>query len=51
MQRYGLDSAHSYTAPSLVSLAALKMSDVELDLFPDMNIHFSLRREYAEAYQ
>ena len=40
MQRYGLDSAHSYTAPSLASIPALKMSDVELDLFPDMNIHF-----------
>ena len=38
MQHLGLDQAHNYTAPGLPWKAVLKMSDVELDLFTDMNM-------------
>ena len=39
MQNYGLDAAHSYTAPGLAWQAALKMTEVELDLFTDPDMH------------
>ena len=37
LQHYGLDPAHNYTSPSLSWQAALKMTDVELDLLTDID--------------
>ena len=39
LQYYGVDLAHNYTSPGLSQQAALKMMDVELDLFTDIDKH------------
>ena len=39
LQHYGLYPAHNYTSPSLSWQAALKMTDVELDLVTNINQH------------
>ena len=39
MQHYDLDPAHFYTAPGLSWQAALKMTDVELELLTDIDQH------------
>ena len=39
LQHYRLDPAHNYTYPGLSWQAALKMTDVELDLFTDIDQH------------
>ena len=39
MSNYGIDPAHSFTSPGSVWQAALKMSDVHLDLFTDIDMH------------
>ena len=39
LQHYGLDPAHNYTFPGLSWQAALKMTDVELDLLTDIDQH------------
>ena len=44
MSNYGLDPAHSFTSPGLAWHAALKMSDVQLDLFTDIDIHLFFER-------
>ncbi|GBN96254.1 hypothetical protein AVEN_38661-1 [Araneus ventricosus] len=36
---YQLDAAHMLTSPGLAWQAALKMTDVKLDLFTDINMH------------
>ena len=44
MSNYGLDPVHSFTSPGLAWQAALKMSDVQLDLFTDINMHLFIER-------
>ena len=44
MSNYGLDPAHSFTSPGLAWQAALKMSDVQLDLFTDIEMHLFIKR-------
>ena len=44
MSNYGLDPAHSFISPGLAWQAALKMSDVQLDLFTDINMHLFIER-------
>ena len=44
VSNYGLDPAHSFTSPGLAWQAALKMSDVQLDLFTDINMHLFIER-------
>ena len=44
MSNYGLDPAHSFTNPGLAWQAALKMSDVQLDLFTDIDMHVFIER-------
>ena len=39
MTNYGLDPAHYYTAPGLSWEAMLKMTDVELELLTDVDMH------------
>ena len=39
MERYGLDPAHYYTAPGLSWDAMLKMTEVELELLTDVDMH------------
>ena len=39
LQHYGLDPAHNYTCPGLSWQAALKMTDMELDLLTDIDQH------------
>ena len=39
MSNYDIDPAHSFTSPGSVWQAALKMSDVHLDLFTDIDMH------------
>ena len=39
LQHYGLDPAYNYTFPGLSWQAALKMTDVELDLLTDIDQH------------
>ena len=39
LQNYGLDLAHNYTFPGLSWQAALKMTDVELDLLTNIDQH------------
>ncbi|XP_061193783.1 uncharacterized protein LOC133202021 [Saccostrea echinata] len=41
---YGLDPAHFYTAPGLAWQAALKMTDVHLELFTDPDMHLFIER-------
>ena len=50
LQQYGLDPEHNYTSPGLSRQAALKMIDVELDLFSDINQHL-LIEEIREGWQ
>ena len=40
LQHYGLDPTHNYTCPGLSWQAALKLTDVELDLLTDIDQHF-----------
>ena len=44
VSNYGLDPAHSFTSPGLAWQAALKMSDVQLDLFTDIEMHLFIKR-------
>ena len=44
VSNYGLDPAHSFTSPGLAWQAALKMSDVQLDLFTDIEMHLLIKR-------
>ena len=39
LQHYGLDPAHNYTSPGLSWQAALKMTNLELDLLTDIDQH------------
>ena len=39
MSNYGLDPAHSFVSPRLAWQAALKMSDVQLDLFTGIDMY------------
>ena len=39
LQHYVLDPAHNYTSPGLSWQVALKMTDVELDLYTDIDQH------------
>ena len=39
LQHYGLDPAHNYTSPGFSWQAALKMTDVELDLLANIDQH------------
>ncbi|GBM87299.1 hypothetical protein AVEN_107417-1 [Araneus ventricosus] len=41
---YQLDAAHMPTSPGLAWQAALKMTDVKLDLFTDINMHLFIER-------
>lgn len=41
---YGLDPANFYTAPGLAWQAALKMTDVHLELFTDPDMHLFIER-------
>ena len=43
LQHYGLDPAHNYTSPGLSWQAALKMTDVELDLLIDIDQHLFIK--------
>ena len=52
MSNYGLDTAHSFTSPGLAWHAALKMSDVQLDLFIERGIRggvANITHRYAKA--
>ena len=42
-QHYGLDSAHNFTSPGLSWQAALKMTDIGLDLLTDIDQHLFIR--------
>ena len=44
MSNYGLDPAHSLASPGLAWQALLKMSDVQLDLFTDSDMHLFIER-------
>ena len=44
MSNYGLDPAHSFTISGLAWQATLKMSDVQLDLFTDIDMHLFIER-------
>ena len=44
MSNCGLDPAHSFTSPGLAWQAALKMSNVQPDLFTDINMHLFIER-------
>lgn len=44
MDNYGLDAAHMMTAPGLAWQAALKMSEVESELFTDIDMHLFIER-------
>ena len=39
LQHYGFDPTHNYTPPDLSWQAALKMTDMELDLLTDIDQH------------
>ncbi|GBM23420.1 hypothetical protein AVEN_188767-1 [Araneus ventricosus] len=41
---YQLDAAHMLTSPGLAWQAALKMTDVKLDLFTDINMHLFIEK-------
>lgn len=41
---YGLDAGHMLTSPSLAWQAALKMTDVKLDLFTDYDMHLLIEK-------
>ena len=43
LQYYGLDPAHNYTFPGLSWQAALKITDVELDLLTDIDQHLFIK--------
>ena len=43
LQHYGLDPAHNYTSPGLSWQVALKMTDVELDLYTDIDQHLFIK--------
>lgn len=44
LQYYGLDPPHYYTAPGLSWDAALKMTDVNLELLTDIDMHLMMER-------
>jgi hypothetical protein len=44
LEMYGLDAAHFYTAPGLAWQAALKMTDVNLELFTDPDMHLFVEK-------
>ena len=44
MAFYKLDAAHMMTSPGLAWQAALKMTDVKLDLFTDLDMHLFIER-------
>ena len=45
LQHYGLDSSHNFTSPGLSWQAALKMTDLELDLLSDIDDHLFIEEE------
>ena len=44
MESYGLDVAHYYSAPGMAWDAALKISDVKLELFDNEEMHVFIER-------
>ncbi|OWF56496.1 hypothetical protein KP79_PYT25540 [Mizuhopecten yessoensis] len=44
LESYGLDAAHFYTAPGLAWQAALKMTDVRLELLTDIDQHLIIEK-------
>ncbi|XP_021351034.1 uncharacterized protein LOC110448879 [Mizuhopecten yessoensis] len=44
LESYGLDAAHFYTAPGLAWQAALKMTDVRLELLTDIDQHLFIEK-------
>ena len=49
LQHYGLDPADNYIFPGLSWEAALKMTDVELDLLTDINQHLFIKEDFKEG--
>ena len=49
LQHYGFDPAHNYTSLGLSWQAALKMTDVELDLLTDIDQHLFIEEEIREG--
>ena len=45
LQHYGLDPSHNYTSPNSSWEAALKMTEVELDLLNDIDQHLFIEEE------
>ena len=50
LQHYGLDPAHNYTCPGLSWQAAFKITDVELDLLPDIDQHLFMEEGISHQY-
>ena len=51
LQHYDLDPAHNYTPSVLSWQAALKMTDVELNLFTDFDQHLFIDEGSREGWQ
>ena len=49
LESYNIDPLHSFTLPGFAWEAALKMTDVELDLLSDPICFYFLRRAFVEA--
>ena len=47
LQHYCLDPSHNYTSPGLSWQAALKMTDVELNLFTDIDQHLFIEEGFT----
>ena len=47
LQNYCLDPSHNYTSPGLSWQAALKMTDVELNLFTDIDQHLFIEEGFT----
>ena len=51
LQHYGLDPTNNCIFPGLSWQAALKMTDVELDLLTDINQHLFIKEDFKEGVE
>ena len=51
LQHYGLDPGHNYTSPGLCWRAALKMTDMELNLLTDIDQHLFIEEGIRQGWQ
>ena len=51
LQHSDLDPFHDYTSPGFSWQAALKMTDVELDLLTDIDQHLFIMKRSGERWQ